>query len=118
MLFASALILLSSGLLLTRAIPLGEMRDPIAQQATYWLHVVTPLVVVWLFVLHRLAGPRIRWRAGAVIALLAGVFAVAGIYFHSQDPVSGTCKVLNRASATSRPPSPAPRLAASSPQRP
>jgi hypothetical protein len=50
------------------------------------VHIVTPLLVVWLFVLHRLAGKRINWRAGAAVAAVAGVFALAAILFQAQDP--------------------------------
>ena len=43
----------------------------------YWLHVVTPLLAVGLYVKHRLAGPRIRWEwarrfGGVVAAFVAG----------------------------------------------
>ncbi len=85
-LFTIALILLVSGLVLTRGIPVIEVRHPAGRELTYWAHVLTPLVVGWLFVLHRLAGKRINWRAGAVVAAAAGVFALIAIYFQYQDP--------------------------------
>ncbi|HUO82902.1 MAG TPA: tetratricopeptide repeat protein [Gammaproteobacteria bacterium] len=85
-LFATALVLLASGLVLTRGIPFIEVRDPAGRELAYWAHVVTPLAVVWLFVLHRLAGKRINWRAGAVVAGVAGIFALAAILFQAQDP--------------------------------
>ena len=35
-----------------------------AGRSVYWLHVLLPLVAGWLYWLHRLAGPRIKWRVG------------------------------------------------------
>nr|VFJ57033.1 MAG: Cytochrome c554 and c-prime [Candidatus Kentron sp. DK] len=62
-LFATAMVLLASGIALTR---LGgfELRDPEIRRGLYWLHALSPLVIIWLFVLHRLAGGGIRWRLG------------------------------------------------------
>ncbi len=85
-LFVVALVLLASGLVLTRGLPLVEIRQPVARSTAYWLHVVTPLLVVWLFILHRLAGPRINWRFGGAVAGLTAVFAVAMLVLQAQDP--------------------------------
>ncbi|HHJ20975.1 MAG TPA: aspartate phosphatase, partial [Gammaproteobacteria bacterium] len=81
-LYISALILLGSGLLLTR-FGIFEINDSGSRQTTYWIHVITPLVVIWLFILHRLAGPPLRWCnstrwltfAIAVTAVLIGIQA-------------------------------------------
>ncbi len=70
----AGVVLLVSGLVLTRAIPGLPLTSPALRQPLYWLHALIPLVVVWAFVLHRLAGPAIRWRGGA--GLLAGAVAV------------------------------------------
>ncbi len=84
-----ASVLLVSGLVLTR-LDIGSIRidvkNPVARSTAYWLHVLTPLLVVWLFVLHRLAGKRIKWKVGATWAGAAGAFAVVMMLFHSQDP--------------------------------
>lgn len=85
-LFAVALVLLASGLVLTRGLPLVEIRQPVARNIAYWLHVATPLLVAWLFILHRLAGPRINWRFGGVVAGLTTLFAVAMLTLQTQDP--------------------------------
>src|SRR5258705_11404457 len=63
-----------------------EIKNPNVRSATYWAHVITPLLAVWLYILHRLAGPRIKWKvgfgwAGAVAAVVLGMVAL-----HSQDP--------------------------------
>ena len=72
-LFFTALVLLISGLLLTR-LDFFEINDPHVRRISYWLHVISPLVVVWLFILHRLAGPRIRWKNGLRWSLAATCF--------------------------------------------
>ncbi|MGV3484382.1 MAG: multiheme c-type cytochrome [Planctomycetaceae bacterium] len=85
MLLAASIVLLTSGLLLFRVGGL-ELKNPTGRSLVYWLHVGSPLVAVWLYILHRLAGPKIKWRYG--VSYLATVAAaVAAIAFmHSQDP--------------------------------
>ncbi|MGH8495043.1 MAG: multiheme c-type cytochrome [Gammaproteobacteria bacterium] len=85
-LFTTALVLLASGLVLTRGLPLVEIRHPQAREVAYWLHVITPLVAIWLFVLHRLAGKRINWRVGLAVSGFAGIFAVGMLVLQAQDP--------------------------------
>lgn len=85
-LFGVAIVLLASGLMLTRGLPLVELRDPTARGVAYWAHVITPLAAIWLFILHRLAGPRIRWRVGGAIGATAAVFALAMLVVQAQDP--------------------------------
>lgn len=85
-LFVAALALLATGLVLTRGIPLVEIRQPQLRELAYWAHVVIPFIAIWLFILHRLAGPRIRWRAGGSVLAVAAVFAVGMLVFQLQDP--------------------------------
>lgn len=88
-LFTTSLLLLVSGLILVRLDVFGlslELRNPEMRRVVYWVHVVTPLVAVWLFILHRLAGRRIRWRVGLSWAAVAGAFALAMTLMHSRDP--------------------------------
>src|SRR6476646_2932606 len=84
-LFSCALLLLASGLILTR-LGVFEVRDPGVRTAAYWLHVVTPFAVAWLFVLHRLAGKRINWKLGARWAAFAACFALVMLVVQAQDP--------------------------------
>ena len=81
-LFVTALILLASGLVLTR-FGFFEVNHPLIRMIGYWVHVITPLVMVWLFVLHRLAGPAIHWRRGLRWAMVAVIFAtvVPGLHY-------------------------------------
>ena len=73
-LFTVALVLLVTGLLLTRFGVL-EINNPFVRQVLYWLHVISPFAVAWLFVLHRLAGPSIHWRRGLRWGAIAAGFA-------------------------------------------
>ncbi len=78
-LLAVALVILVSGLVLVR---LGgfEVRDPRAREVGYWLHVLTPLAAVALYVKHRLAGPRIRWEwARRFSVAVAGFVVLMGL---------------------------------------
>jgi tetratricopeptide (TPR) repeat protein len=84
-LFGASVVLLATGLLLMR-IGAIELKQPTLRSLVYLLHVVMPLFVLWLYWLHRLAGPPIRWRAGLAYATL--VVAVAGgmAVLQAQDP--------------------------------
>ena len=86
--FVAALVTLVTGVLLTRVEFGGvtpELRDPQARSLAYWLHVAAPLVTVWGFVLHRLAGRRIRWSTGVGVALAALLLTVGFDLWHRAD---------------------------------
>ena len=85
-LFATGVLLILSGVILTRVEGLIEVRDPLIRNVAYWAHVLSPVFVIWLFILHRLAGPKIQWRRGLSLAAVAGVFAVVMIVWQYQDP--------------------------------
>ncbi|MEM9553723.1 MAG: multiheme c-type cytochrome [Acidobacteriota bacterium] len=85
-LFVTALVLLASGIVLTRLEGVIEVKDPTVRGIAYWLHVVTPLVAAWLFVLHRLAGKKIKWQVGRRWAVVAALFAGVLLVWQMQDP--------------------------------
>jgi tetratricopeptide (TPR) repeat protein len=82
-----AIVILISGLALVR---LGgfEIRDPRVRDVGYWLHVLTPIVAVALYVKHRLAGPRIRWEWAKRLSVAVAGFVVLMGLLHYQDPRS------------------------------
>lgn len=84
-LFLTCLILLTTGILLIRVGGI-ELKQPTARVMVYWLHVIAPLISVWLYCLHRLAGPRIRWKSGLVYAGVVLAVVAAGGLLHSWDP--------------------------------
>jgi len=59
-LFAAVLLLLASGVVLTRLEGLIVVKDPTVRAIAWWVHLLVPVAIAWLFVLHRLAGRKIR----------------------------------------------------------
>lgn len=89
-LFAASLAVLVTGIALTR-IDLFQfknigLRNPELRTVAYWAHVLIPLACVWLYILHRLAGPRIRWNIGLRWGLAVAVVVVAMVGLHSAHP--------------------------------
>ena len=82
---ASALALVATGWALLR-LEGFEVRDPGARSVLYWAHVITPLLCVWLYILHRLAGRRIRWKLGLSWGAVAAGVALAMTLLHARDP--------------------------------
>jgi len=88
-LFTTAMLLLISGVVLTRidiASLRLEVRQPLVRSIAYWTHVIAPLAAIWLFILHRLAGKRIKWKVGAAWAAVSAAFALGMVALHGQDP--------------------------------
>src|SRR6266446_133115 len=85
LLFAISLALLVSGLALMR-FDFFAIKDPRLRSPIYWVHVITPLLAVWLYILHRLAGPRIKWRLGIGWAAAVAAIVLAMVALHSHDP--------------------------------
>ncbi|MGB1813968.1 MAG: multiheme c-type cytochrome, partial [Rubripirellula sp.] len=51
---------------------------------------LAPLAAVWLYWLHRLVGPRIKWHVGRRVGLAIGVIVVLMVGFQASDPrISG-----------------------------
>lgn len=84
-LFAVALVVLVSGVLLTRQIGF-ELKHPSTRNFVYWMHVLAPLVAIWLYWLHRLVGPRIKWYIGRRIGLATMAVVVGMVLLQTQDP--------------------------------
>jgi len=84
-LLAASVGLLVTGLLLFR-VGGFEIKNPTTRSITYWIHVGSPVAVVWLYVLHRLAGPRIKWKYGLTYAGAVAASVTAVAILHSQDP--------------------------------
>ena len=85
LLLGVSLVLLVSGVALMRV---GDFKltHPGLRSLTCWAHVITPVLAVWLYVLHRLAGPRIRWRVGLAWAVVVVVAGGSMVVLHTQDP--------------------------------
>lgn len=85
-LFVTVLVLIATGVVLTRVEGLIVVKDESVRSIAYWLHIATPLIAAWLFVLHRLAGKKIKWQVGRRWALAAAVFAGLMLVWQTQDP--------------------------------
>jgi tetratricopeptide (TPR) repeat protein len=84
-LFAIALAVLVTGILLVRVGGI-DLRHPTARLVNYWLHILLPLAAGWLYWLHRLAGPPIKWKVGLGYLGVVSAAVVGMIALHSQDP--------------------------------
>lgn len=84
-LFVSGCLVLGTGFLLIRFGGV-ELKQPLVRSGVYWVHVVSPIAAVWLYGLHRLVGPRIRWRTGLAYGGLTVVVVALGVGLHTWDP--------------------------------
>ena len=90
LLFATSLIVLITGLLLMRVDifqfkNLG-LKNPHSRTLAYWAHVLAPILAIWLYLLHRLAGPRMQWRRGLRWGAAVGAITVGMVLSHSAHP--------------------------------
>ena len=93
LLFTTGLVLLLSGIVLTR-FGFLEINDPQIRSFAYWVHVGTPLLALWFFVVHRMAGRPINWRMGRRWGAAAVLCAIGLLLLQIQageesGPVSG-----------------------------
>ena len=72
-LFIFSMLLLLTGVLLTRGITFIEIKNTQARQIIYWLHVILPFVAIWLFIMHRLAGHKLSWNPGKLTLMATAV---------------------------------------------
>ena len=94
-LFTGLMLVLLTGLLLTRFSFL-EIDDPLIRRISYWIHVISPFAVAWLFVLHRLAGPPIRWRGAVRWSFVAAGFAAVMILVHMGMRIRGGEELMTK----------------------
>ena len=94
-LFTGLMLVLLTGLLLTRFSFL-EINDPLIRRISYWIHIVSPFAVAWLFVLHRLAGPPIRWRGAVRWSFVAAGFAAVMILVHVGIRIRGGEELMTK----------------------
>lgn len=80
-----AIVILVSGVLLTRIGSLNIV-NPSARSVVYWAHLLTPLIAIWLYWLHRLVGPRIKWHIGRRVAVAIAFFVAVMVAFQASDP--------------------------------
>ena len=77
--------LLSGGALLQIDARLQLPTGTAGRWMVYALHLLAPLAAVGVYVMHRRAGPAIRWRWGAVLGLATVAFTAIMAGLHFQD---------------------------------
>ena len=85
-LFAVSIAVLVTGFALVRVENVIDLKHPLGRNVVYWLHAALPLIAGWLYWLHRLAGPRIKWHIGGRFAAVSAIAVVLMVAMHSQDP--------------------------------
>ncbi len=85
-LLVASVVLMVTGIILIRVEGVIELNDAAVRGIVFWLHVISPLAAIWLYVLHRLAGRRIKWRIGAGWAIATAIFIGLMIAWHHHDP--------------------------------
>ena len=85
-LFAVSIAVLVTGFALVRVENVIDLKHPLGRNVVYWLHVALPLLAGWLYWLHRLAGPRIKWHIGGRFAAVSAIAVVLMVTMHSQAP--------------------------------
>ena len=84
--FAAGVLTILSGIMLMR-VEVGTLvlsaRSLAPRESLWWLHLLAPALFVWMFLLHRLAGPRIRWRMGGLLAAIAVGAGGVGFVLHA-----------------------------------
>ena len=85
-LFAVSLIVLGTGLMLVRIGEVFDLKQPATRSIVYWIHVICPVVTIWLYWLHRLVGQKIKWRLGIAYGAIAVASVAVMVSLHTQDP--------------------------------
>jgi tetratricopeptide (TPR) repeat protein len=86
-LFVTALVVGITGLALIQLEKLPQLpTGTFARAVTYALHLLSPVVAVAIYVLHRRAGPEIHWKWGVAWGAAVAVFIAIMAGMHTQDP--------------------------------
>ena len=85
-LFAVSLVVLGTGLLLVRVGGVFDLKQPTTRSMVYWIHVICPVVTIWLYWLHRLVGQKIKWKLGIAYGAIAVASVAVMVSMHAQDP--------------------------------
>ena len=86
-LFVSGILVVLSGVALIQLPSLPQLpTGSVMRWLVYGLHLLTPAAAVVLYVLHRRAGPEIRWKWGIAWGGGVAVFVLAMVVLHMQDP--------------------------------
>ena len=85
-LFVASITVLVTGVLLVQVPGNFELKHQTIRSAVYWLHIACPVSAAWLYWLHRLAGPKIKWKAGLTYGGVVTGTILIMTALHSHDP--------------------------------
>lgn len=85
-LFAVSLVVLVTGLMLVRIGEVFDLKHPSTRAVVYWIHVIFPVVTIWLYWLHRLVGQKVKWKLGIAYGAIAIGSVAVMVGMHTQDP--------------------------------
>ena len=91
-LYVFALLLLVTGLLLTRGASFIEINNIQARRIVYWLHVILPVATIWLFIMHRLAGPKLSWKPAKITIGLTIIIILGLMWLQKNASLSSQIK--------------------------
>jgi tetratricopeptide (TPR) repeat protein/uncharacterized membrane protein SirB2 len=87
LLFLTGILVCLTGLALIQLEKMPQLpTSSVSRWVVYALHLLTPVIAIGLYVLHRRAGPDIKWKWGGFWGGGVGLFIVAMVILHSQDP--------------------------------
>jgi Tetratricopeptide repeat/Cytochrome c554 and c-prime len=87
LLFIFGLIACVTGIVLVQLFERLQLQTgSVARLIVYWLHLLTPVAAIVLYVQHRRAGPRMQWRWGAAWGVGVTGFVAAMVVLHSHNP--------------------------------
>jgi tetratricopeptide (TPR) repeat protein len=87
LLFLTGILICATGLGLIRLEGMPQLRsDTTAHSVVLWMHLLLPLLAVAFYVMHRRAGPDIKWSWGIAWGVGVGLFCAVMLYLHGQDP--------------------------------
>ncbi len=86
-LFLVGVVVCLTGLALIRVDGLPQLRTETPEHSiVLWLHILLPILAVVLYIMHRRAGPDIKWRWGIAWGGAVGAFCLAMLVLHGMDP--------------------------------
>jgi tetratricopeptide (TPR) repeat protein len=88
-LFMVSLVVGLTGLALVQLAGMPQLRtDSVERSIVLWLHILTPVLAVGVYIWHRKAGPKIRWRWGGAWGAAVAIFVAVMAAMHSHVPRS------------------------------
>jgi tetratricopeptide (TPR) repeat protein/uncharacterized membrane protein len=86
-LFITGIAVALTGLALVQLDKMPQLpTGSVSRWIVYGLHVLTPVLAVVLYLLHRHAGPEIKWKWGIGWGIAVGAFVTVMCVMHSFDP--------------------------------